>query len=121
VKRNIYVEICAGFEELRALRDGEQVNLKYKLEQAASNGEQVERERGVRWAEGEGKIHAEEWLTRQARRGVWEALLTPDMVSLFGCSDVFRDAALTHLAKWLDSEGVKVEDQGHGMYKVAWR
>ena len=97
------------------------MNLKYKLEQAASNGEQVERERGVQWAEGEGKSVTEEWLTREARRGVWEELLTKDRLSLFGYSDVFADAALTHLAKWLDSEGLKVEDQGHGMYKVAWR
>ena len=97
------------------------MNLKYKLEQAASNGELVDRERGIQWAESEGKPVLEEWLTRQARRGVWEELLTPDKVSLFGCSDVFKDAALTHLAKWLDSEGLKVEDLGHGMYKVAWR
>lgn len=97
------------------------MNLKYKLEQAASNGELVERERGIQWAESEGKPVLEEWLTRHARRGVWWETLTADRLDLFGRSAIFQDAALVHLAKWLDSEGVKVEDQGHGMYKVAWR
>jgi len=97
------------------------VNLKYKLEQAASNGELVERERGVQWAEGEGKEAVEGRLTRLARIGLWEDTLTREEVAELRFSVVGADAALTHLAKWLDSEGLKVEDQGHGMYKVAWR
>lgn len=97
------------------------MNLKYKLEQAASNGEQVERERGVQWAESEGKTWVEEWLTREARLGAWEAVLDASVGALYAYSAVFRDAALVHIAKWLDSEGLVVEDQGHGMYKVSWR